>query len=126
MKKTILTILLALGFVSWAYKNKVKTENVKEYFKPSYVSNNHGCRDEVIMYSLTTCGICKGKIIELQKSGVPFRVYNVDTNAKLKNVFFSKARKAGYKKVYYPIFEVNNKLLSGTTPTYTLKNMVCT
>ena len=69
--------------------------------------------DEVIMYSLTTCGFCKQKARELKQEGIVFIEYFIDKDRKRKKELNTKLSQAGYKPKSYgtPIMDVHGVML---------------
>jgi len=69
--------------------------------------------DELIMYSLTTCGYCKKKARELKKQNIPFIEYYVDEDTKRKEELANKLKKAGIQARSYgtPIFDAYGTML---------------
>lgn len=100
--KYFLAILVAFGAYHW-------------------YSNNHGgasrftgeAHDELIMYSLTTCGYCKQKAKELESEGIPYVEYYIDQDHNRRDELNEKLAKSGYPPKGYgtPIFDAYGHML---------------
>lgn len=51
--------------------------------------------NEVIMYSLTTCGFCKAKARELRSERIAFKEYYIDKDKQRQDELNDKLQKAG-------------------------------
>jgi len=69
--------------------------------------------NEVIMYSLTTCGYCKAKARELRSERIAFKEYYIDKDTRRRNELNKKLQKAGYPPRGYgtPIMDVHGWML---------------
>lgn len=69
--------------------------------------------DEVIMYSLTTCGFCKQKARVLKQEGIVFTEYYIDKESRRRKELNSKLSQAGYPPKSYgtPIMDVHGVIL---------------
>lgn len=69
--------------------------------------------NDVIMYSLTTCGFCKQKGRELQAAGIGYREYFIDKDMERRNELNEKLEKAGLPPRSYgtPILDVHGTML---------------
>jgi glutaredoxin len=69
--------------------------------------------NELIMYSLTTCGFCKQKVKELNKENIAFKEYFIDTDKKRMDELNAKLKKAGFKQRSYgtPLFDVHGVMV---------------
>jgi len=69
--------------------------------------------NELIMYSLTTCGYCKKKAKELRQENIAFTEYFIDKDNSRMNELNEKLRKAGFKARGYgtPLFDVKGYML---------------
>ena len=85
-----------------------------------YTDSNHHLsgrygepHNELIMYSLTTCGFCKQKAKELKSENIVFKEYLIDKDNKRLNELNTKLSKAGFKPKQYgtPIFDVHGVML---------------
>lgn len=84
------------------------------HFNPSvperYVLQPHS---RVIMYSLTTCGNCKRKKLELQAAGVAFEEYFVDLDGGKNRELNAKLEASGVDTRRYgmPVLDVHGHML---------------
>ena len=101
MKKLILIALIGFG----AYQTYLSQDGVNRVAVESH--------NEVIMYSLTTCGFCKQKANELHAEGIKFKEYYIDTNSIKQKELNEKLSRAGYKPRSYgtPIMDVHGVIL---------------
>ncbi len=69
--------------------------------------------NEVIMYSLTTCGYCKAKVKELDEAGMQYVEYFIDKDPSKKAELSEKLRLAGFEAGGFgvPIFDVHGTML---------------
>lgn len=69
--------------------------------------------DEVIMYSLTTCGFCKTRARELRSERIAYKEYYIDRDAERRDELNSKLKQAGYPPRSYgtPIMDVHGWVL---------------
>jgi glutaredoxin len=69
--------------------------------------------DEVIMYSLTTCGYCKLKASELDEAGIFYKEYFIDKNVKRRDELTTKLKQAGFapKSWGTPILDVKGMMM---------------
>jgi glutaredoxin len=100
MKKILFLILIA-GIYQWYSSSN---EVAKEYGKP---------HNELIMYSLTTCGYCKQKARQLKGENIAFTEYFIDKDKKRMTELNKKLTAAGFKPKSYgtPIFDVHGVML---------------
>lgn len=71
MKKIIFILVVAYGIYHWSMNEK------------SHLSGSYGeAHNELIMYSLTTCGFCKQKARELRAESISFKEYFIDNDKK--------------------------------------------
>ena len=101
MKKLILILIAGYGAFTW-YQNSSE-------LKGSYGERHN----QLIMYSLTTCGYCKQKAKELRKESIEFTEYFIDKNKKRNDELSEKLNKAGFKPRSYgtPIFDAYGVML---------------
>ena len=101
MKKIILLFLITYGSYHWYSNNN---DMAGSYGEP---------HNELIMYSLTTCGYCKQKVKELNKENIAFKEYFIDKDNKKMKELNDKLAKAGFKPKGYgtPIFDVQGVML---------------
>ncbi len=86
MKKLLYLLLAVFG----AYKlwgHFTETEPIQR------IAASH---NEVIMYSLTTCGYCKQKARELDEADIPYREYFIDKDSNRRDELTSKLQQAGF------------------------------
>ncbi len=71
--------------------------------------------NEVIMYSLTTCGYCKAKAREMEAAGIDYQEYYMDRDAGRKKELNVKMRRAGFPPRNWgtPILDVKGTILPG-------------
>jgi len=69
--------------------------------------------NELIMYSITTCGYCKQKVRELNDENITFIEYFIDKDKKRMEELNDKLSNAGFKPKSYgtPIFDVHGIML---------------
>jgi len=79
--------------------------------------------NELIMYSLTTCGYCKQKVKELKKENIAFTEYFIDKDKKRMDELNAKLTKAGFKPKSYgtPLFDVHGVILPNNPSMDTIK-----
>jgi len=70
-------IFAAILFAAYTWQKRVTA--------PSTVSSKYTSHDEVIMYSLTTCGHCKLMAGELQNANIAFTEKFIDTDSDAKS-----------------------------------------
>jgi len=100
--KKILIIVLAVGmFQGYRHFNKQELSGFVE------------AHDEVIMYSLTTCGYCKTKAKSLEEAGIKFTEYYIDEDAARFDELDEKLQRAGLSARDYgaPILDVRGTIL---------------
>ncbi len=102
MLKIAFLIILAFGAFN-AYQNKFSANQHRS-------AQTH---NQLIMYSLTTCGYCKKKARELRAENIPFIEYFIDKDKKRMQELNNKLQQAGYKPKSYgtPIFDVHGTML---------------
>lgn len=102
MTKIILIIIISFGLYQ-AY-----TDGKLNVFESDIVHHN-----ELIMYSLTTCGFCKRKAKELKERNITFTEYFIDKDKRRRDELNNKLTKAGFKPKRYgtPIFDVHGVML---------------
>ena len=95
-------ILIALGsYQAW------------QQFKPDPRLQPIAEHDQVIMYSLTTCGYCVAKKKELDASGIAFTEVYIDRHPAKQQELNNKLAQAGYAARGYgtPILDVKGVML---------------
>jgi len=102
MRNLYLIIAIALGAAGLAWSNHVP-----------YIGDQLAADNEVIMYSLTTCGYCKETARKLRKSGIPFREYFLDKGEAANSEFarLLEVNNAAGGVVGTPSLKVNGVLL---------------
>ncbi len=102
MKKIIFIFLISYGAFQWYTTGS--SDATGRYGAP---------HNELIMYSLTTCGYCKQKAKQLHKESIPFTEYFIDTDKKRMDELNSKLVAAGFKPKRYgtPIFDAHGVML---------------
>ncbi len=100
--KIIFTLLIAFGFYQWLSNNT--NDSARRYGEP---------HNKLIMYSLTTCGYCKQKVIELKKENISFTEYFIDKDQKKQLELTEKLTQAGFKPKRFgtPIFDAHGVML---------------
>lgn len=101
MKKLVFILFVGYGLFTW-YQNS------------NALKGNYGEQhNQLIMYSLTTCGYCKQKAKELRKEDIPFTEYFIDKDRKRNDELSEKLKKAGFKPRSYgtPIFDAYGIML---------------
>ena len=102
MKKIIFLFIVSYGAYHWYTNNN--NDLAGRYGEP---------HNELIMYSLTTCGYCKQKVKELKKENIAFKEYFIDKDKKRMDELNEKLTKAGFKPKSYgtPLFDVHGVML---------------
>jgi len=104
MSNTIKVLLFAIGVaVAWQFSGG-KTENVAAKLAPG---------NEVVMYSLTTCGYCTQKRGQLTAAGIPFTEIFLDKDEAQQRKFSEllAAHNVPPGGVGTPSFMVNGELM---------------
>lgn len=102
MKKLFLFIVLACGVFYWYSGNR------------GGLQGSYGeAHDELIMYSLTTCGYCRKKARELHQENIAFTEYFIDKDKAKRDELNRKLSAAGFRPQRYgtPIFDVGGVML---------------
>ena len=112
MRKLLLFILAMAAYGAW-----------DQYRKAQPVAAVAGAHDEVIMYSLTTCGYCKQKRRELESAGVAFTEYFIDQDADRRNELNRKMEQSGLPPQRYgtPILDVHGTMLPNNPSLETIR-----
>lgn len=102
MFKKILIVVLAVGLYQ-GYR----------HFNKQELSGVAGAHNEVIMYSLTTCGYCKTKAKDMQNEGITFTEYYIDKDFERRDELNEKLQRAGLPPRSYgtPILDVHGTML---------------
>ena len=100
-------ILAVFGLYQW-YSNSGDSQG-------KYLTEHH---DEIIMYSLTTCGYCKAKAEELRSNHISFTEYFLDKDPLRGDELNIKLIQAGLPKKVYgtPIFDAYGYMLPNNPP----------
>lgn len=103
MKKFIFILLIGYGAFSW-YQQNDRVNNGYSYGEP---------HNQLIMYSLTTCGYCKLKVKQLKQENIAFTEYFIDVDNNRKEELFAKLEKSGYssRSIGTPTFDVHGTML---------------
>ena len=70
---------VAIGWYVWQHQASTKGPELAGRLAPD---------NQVVMYSLTTCGYCKALRNQMTKAGIPFSEYFLDTDEARKQEFF--------------------------------------
>lgn len=103
MKKFIFILLIGYGAFNWYQQH----EKVSDGYRYGEAHN------QLIMYSLTTCGYCKLKVKQLKQENIAFTEYFIDVDSKRKEELFAKLQKSGYpsRSIGTPTFDVHGTML---------------
>jgi glutaredoxin len=103
MKKFIVILLIGYGAFNW-YQQHDRVSNGYSYGEP---------HNELIMYSLTTCGYCKLKVKQLKQENIVFTEYFIDVDNQRKEELFDKLEKLSYpsRSIGTPTFDVYGTML---------------
>jgi glutaredoxin len=98
-------IFAAILFAAYTWQKRVTV--------PSTVSSKYTNHNEVIMYSLTTCGHCKLMAGELQNANIAFTEKFIDTDANAMAELKQKLADAGLAPRSYgtPIMDVHGTMM---------------
>ena len=71
-------------------------------------------QDEIIMYSLSTCGNCVKTGRALRKEGIEFTELYIDKNKQSEDELHIKMRRAGIKTSFYytPVLDIHGTILA--------------
>lgn len=103
MKKFL--IFSAMLFAACTWQKRVTA--------PSTVISKYTSHNEVIMYSLTTCGHCKLMASELQNANIAFTEKFIDADVGAKSELTEKLARAGLEPRSYgtPIMDVRGTIM---------------
>lgn len=103
MTKFILILLIGYGAFNW-YQQHDRVNNGYRY------GESH---NQLIMYSLTSCGYCKLKVKQLKQENIAFTEYFIDVDSKRKDELSAKLNKSGYssRSIGTPTFDVHGTML---------------
>ncbi|MFA7388148.1 MAG: glutaredoxin family protein [Thiohalobacteraceae bacterium] len=102
MRKLLIFILAMAAYGAW-----------DQYHEAQPVAATAGAHNEIIMYSLTTCGYCKQKGRELKAAGIGFTEYFIDRDADRREELNRKLEQSGLPPQRYgtPIMDVRGTML---------------
>ena len=95
--------------------------------------NNHksyksypGGSNEIVMYSLTTCGYCTQKREELKRNRISFKEFYIDRDSEKDNEVRAKLKAAGYNISYItvPVLDVYGYMMPGNPSFKTILNYI--
>jgi glutaredoxin len=112
MNKLLIFILAMAAFGAWQH-----------YQKAQPVTGVAVAHNEVIMYSLTTCGYCKQKKRELEAAGIAFTEYFIDTEMARREELNHKLERSGLPPRSYgtPILDVHGTMLPNNPSLETIR-----
>jgi hypothetical protein len=112
MNKLLIFILALAAYGAW-----------DQYHKPQPVAAVVAAHNEVIMYSLTTCGYCKQKKGEMESAGIAFTEYFIDTDAERRDELNRKLEQSGLPPRGYgvPILDVHGTMLPNNPSLKTIR-----
>ena len=101
VKKLLLILLVVAADQGWKHMDRGEA------------STRVAVHQDVIMYSLTTCGYCKARGRELEAAGIPFHEYYIDKDRQRRDELQAKLQQAGYPPQGYgtPIMDVHGWVL---------------
>jgi glutaredoxin len=78
-----------------------------------YDDSATSARDEIVMYSLTTCGYCNARRQSFERQGIAFTEYFIDEDESRSREMWSKLSRAGKGggRIGTPVLEVNGHML---------------
>lgn len=116
MKKWLVIVLIAYGAFNW-YQQHNNVSNDYRYGEP---------HNQLIMYSLTTCGYCKQKVKQLKQENIAFTEYFIDVDSKRKEELFAKLAKSGYqsRSIGTPTFDVHGTMLPNNPDMSVIKSVL--
>jgi len=102
LKKIMIVAILAGTFQYW-------NSNGGQWTKP--MNPEH---DEVIMYSLSTCGNCVVTARALREEGIEFTELYIDKDQQAEDELHEKMRNAGIDVSFYytPVLDINGTILA--------------
>lgn len=72
-------VFVAVAWYAWHQQSTTNGADITGKLAPG---------NQVVMYSLTTCGYCKALRAQMTKAGIPFTEYFMDTDEARKQEFF--------------------------------------
>lgn len=102
MRKLLIFVFAMIAYGVWDHHQKAQ---------PAVAAV--AAHNDVIMYSLTTCGYCKKKGRELQAAGIRYQEYFIDKDLDRRNELNRKLEEAGLPPRSYgtPILDVHGVML---------------
>lgn len=116
MNKLILIAFIFYGGFNW-YQHQATTSDGYRY------GESH---NQLIMYSLTTCGYCKQKVKQLKQENIAFTEYFIDVDSKRRDELYTKLRKSGYppQSIGTPTFDVRGTMLPNNPDMSVIKEVL--
>jgi|GEM_PF-2039755 len=116
MKKFLFISLITYGAFTW-YQQSDNVSNAYSYDEPD---------NQLIMYSLTTCGYCKQKVTELNQENISFTEYFIDQDSKRREELFTKLAQSGYpsQSIGTPTFDVRGTMLPNNPDMTVIKSVL--
>lgn len=116
MNKIILLALLSYGAFNW-YQHHDNEKNGFRYGEP---------HNQLIMYSMTTCGYCKQKVKQLNQENIAFTEYFIDVDSKRREEFYAKLEQSGYpsRRIGTPSFDVHGTMLPNNPDMTVIKEVL--
>jgi glutaredoxin len=98
MKMFIFILLIGYGAFNW-YQQHDRVSKGYRYGEP---------HNELIMYSLITCGYCRLKVKQLKQEKIAFTEYFIDVDSKRREGLYAKPDESGYpsRSISTPTFDV--------------------
>ncbi len=115
-------IIFALVLMFAHYEDEVLEKLNIERYKP-YIS---GGSNEIVMYSLTTCGYCTKKRNVFNDNHIKYTEYFVDRDRNKENEMIEKLKAAGIKSNHYtvPVFDVYGYMMPGNPSFKTIQRYI--
>ncbi|MFT7413842.1 MAG: glutaredoxin [Methylophagaceae bacterium] len=116
MKKILFIALIGYGAFNW-YQQHDSVNNGYSYGEP---------HDQLIMYSLTTCGYCKLKVKQLKQENIAFTEFFIDLDSKRREELFTKLNKSGYpsRNIGTPTFDAHGTMLPNNPDMSVIKTVL--
>lgn len=118
MNKLIFLAIIGYAAFNW-YQNHDTATNGFSYGEP---------HDQLLMYSLTTCGYCKQKVKQLKQQNITFTEYFIDVDSKRRSELYEKLDKSGYpsRSIGTPTFDVHGTMLPNNPDMSMIKEVLLT